>query len=463
MRFSTAFAVFSALLPIALAGCATPAPLATEAPLSFPEPTRLSVSPAADAPRLWGVTTYFGGHLPVFVGPSAVPQVLHFSSFNIALWHVYLLPGANVTAIYVSGFDPQQVVIHRAPGEEGEPPPRVVNLGRNLISHRTLSFGPPTQLEDRRMAAYRDELRTVTGLELTDFQGRWQVHPREAFLLDVSPVVVGPPDIQRLRALFPAAFTRSSRPASADFAQVRRDLAALIARGDLPPALPLWADHLGLDEDRVPTWPVLPQVPATTRQAALPADCGEVQLGTGGDDILHCDWGVDRIPYAVGSTHWVVGGDGDDLIVDDEAKGQVLSGGHGNDIINTGFGNEVIHFGRDWGSDVLVFRCNVQRREWEENMPYNPRYRTGRYIVFGRGIRPSDLEWTGPNELLHRPSGNRILFYDWPCAHFLAVERGQVPPAPGADLTERWRQEHLRRRRGEDAPPPIQRVPSTRD
>lgn len=413
-------------LLLALGACATPV---TEAPLSFPEPSRLSVAPAAGAPRLQGVTTYFGGRIPVFVAPSAVPQVLHLSSVNSSLWHVYLLPGANVTTIYLSGFDPQRLVVHRA-ARDGAAPPRIVDLGRNLLAHHSLSFGPPILLSDQRQAAYRAELRTVTGLDLTDFQGHENVLAGQAFVLG------GPADVRRLRAFFPGAFVRRTRPAAADFARIRRDIGTLVARGALPAALPLWSDHMRLDEDRVPTWPVLAQAPATLRQPARSSDCGEVQLGTDGDDDLRCDWGVNRIPYAVARTRWVVAGEGHDLVIDGEAKSQVLSGGRGDDIIDTGLGNDVIHFGRGWGNDVLVIRCDVQRREWAAMMPRNPRYRTSRYVVFGSGIRPADLAWTGPNEIVHRPSGSRIRFYDWPCLHFVAVEPGRIPEPPAGEPDE---------------------------
>lgn len=413
-----------ALLLLALGACATPAvEPAVEVPLAFPKTSRLSVAPVPGAPRLQAVATYVGGHIPVFVEASAVPQVLHLASSNSAWWHVYVLPGANVATIYLSGFDPQRLVLHRSVLDEGDsPPPRIVDLGRNLFAHDTLSGGPPTRLGNDQEAPYRAELRTVTGLKLTDYQGHWYVRARQAFLLG------GRPGARRLRAHFPDAFARQTRPAEAEFARIEQDLRTLIARGALPTALPLWSSHMNLMDDRVPTWPLLPQARATSRPPSHPRACGEVQLGTEDDDDLRCDRGAYEAPYSVARTRWVVGGGGRDILIDIESRSQVLSGGAGDDIIQTGHGNDVVHFGRGWGDDVLVLRCPSLLRDWggDPQAP-EPRYRNSRFVVFGRGIRPSDLAWTSPTEIVHAPSGSRIRFHDRPCANFLAVEPGHIP------------------------------------
>jgi hypothetical protein len=412
----------STLLLLALGACATPA---AKVALAFPETSRLSVAPAAGARRLQAVATYVGGHIPVFVEASAVPQVLHLGSSNSAWWHVYLFPGANVTTIYLSGFDPQRLVLHRSAFDVGDaPPPRIVDLGRNLFAHPTLSGGPPTRLGDDREAAYRAELRTVTGLDLTDYQGHWYVRARQAFVLG------GVPDARRIRAHFPDAFVRWTRPAAAELVRIERDLRTLIARGALPPALPLWNARVNLSDDQVPTWPLLPRAPATSRPPPNPRNCGEVQLGTEDDDDLRCDTGAD---YAA-RTLWVVGGGGRDILVDYEVKSQVLSGGPGDDIIHADLGNDVIHFGRGWGDDVLVLRCPGPLRDFRLGQEVaEPRYWNSRYVVFGRGIRPSDLAWTSPTEIVHAPSGSRLRFYDAPCINFLAVEPGQIPAPPAGE------------------------------
>jgi hypothetical protein len=96
--------IFAILIAPALSGCSRPARIH----LTFPTMNETVVDANAST-RVHGVATKFGGQIPVFVGPSEKPQVLHFSSVYSSIWHVYLRPGANVSEIYVSAFDPQSI------------------------------------------------------------------------------------------------------------------------------------------------------------------------------------------------------------------------------------------------------------------------------------------------------------------------------------------------------------------
>jgi hypothetical protein len=215
------------------------------------------------------------------------------------------------------------------------------------------------------------------------------------------------------------------KPADAELQDVREDIAALIARGDLPKDLPIFDNKDPLDPGEAKFWSVLPDAPPTR---GLPADgeCGRVQLGTADDDALWCDKGT----WTEGRTRWIIAGGGSDILSDSHYNSQVMSGGGGNDIIAADLGNDVLYFGRGWGRDVVAIRCTADTEAYRQAALPEPLHMNSRYVVFGRGVRPSDLVWISANEIEHTPSRSRIRFVHEPCAKFIAVEPGAVPLPP---------------------------------
>ena len=391
-----------------LAGCTSP-----NVELIFPVAETVVEAPPG-SPPLHGVSTEFGGHISVFVGDSKVHQTLSLMSFSTAVWHVYLFPGANVSKIYVSGFDQQQVVVIHSPYDDAPLRPEVVNLSGNLMSHETLSFGPPMRLSGQKGEDYKAELKRETGLELTGFAAIQHVCLNCAFAVSMNEH----PSDEDLNDHFPAAVRRDRGAASNDYGELRDDLAALIERGALPAKMPLF-ENIERQESEVRHWELLPDASPTPRGSGK---CGLIALGTPSDDTLWCGG---HEGYAA-ETSWIIGGNGRDILGESDELSQVLSGGRGDDIITAGLGNDVIYFGRDWGNDVVAMRCLTT--------PYGeplPRYQDSRYVVFGRGVRPSDLKWLNDREIEDRATGSRIRFVDELCAaRFIAVEPGSIPHRP---------------------------------
>ena len=402
-----------ALLSFALASCAT-----ERVQLEFPTAETKVGAAAEGEPQLHGVATTFGGQIPVFVGPSAKPQVLSLMSNDLAVWHVYILPGANLTEVYVSGFDPQQLVIEQPRGAPTAPEPRIVSTG--LQGHGILSFGPPMRLDGKRGEAYRTELKSQTGLELTGFVGHQQFWPGEAVAVGMSK----PPGDALVAKHFPQALSRNIAAAEDDLETVRADLAALVERGKLPARMPMVSDDGGLPAASVKYWDLLPDNDPRRRVPAN-RDCGRVQLGTAGDDALWC---ANSMRDYEAETLWVIAGAGRDILSDDWRElSQVLSGGDGDDIINSDLGNDVMYFGPNWGKDVVSFRCFAHVDDFNGRSPPEPKYQNSSHVVFGSGVFPKNLRWISSNEIEDRSTGSRIRFDDEPCTNFLAVEHGKVP------------------------------------
>ena len=396
--------------------------------LDFPASEILLTAPENVQTPLHGVTTYFGGQVPVFVGPSAQPQILSLMSFNSAIWHVYLLPGANVSAIYVSGFEQQNVVIEHSRLDANPSEPRIVDLSGNLVGHGTLSFGPPMRIDGRKGDAYKTELKQETGLDLTGFVSLEQVCLNQAFAVSM----LEPPSESVIREHFPQAVVRDFRSADEEMETQRADLESLIFRGALPEEMPLY-ENAELSAEKVRGWPLLPDTAASLYDSKT-SYCGRVQLGTREDDALWCG---EHVGY-VAKTLWIVGGPGRDIVGDDDEGSQVLSGGSGDDIISADLGNDVLYFGANWGKDVVQLRCNADTAQFAGRTPPAPAYQNSRYVVFGRGVRPGDLHWVSANEIEDRRTGSRIRFVDEPCTNFLAVEPGSVPLPPVAEASAAW-------------------------
>jgi hypothetical protein len=384
---------------------------------------------------LHGITTYYGGHLHLFVAASDRPQILHLTSNDAAIWHVHVMPGARLSAIYLSGFEPQGVSVQGSTEEPGFIPPRIVNLGTNLVAHPTLAWGPPLSFAGRpaeishplgEPGDYRAEVERVTGHRLTDFQGLEQFRRDQAIAVPAGHPF--PPEvIQRHFRL--ALYPGEDRPATAEFEQAKADIAALVASGKLPAHIPLYSNDTRLSEAAAGSWDVMPKGDRLSAVVASDELCGPSELGTAADDALYCSGHASDERQA--RTKWVVGGAGDDIISDGRWKSQVMSGGPGDDIIVADLGNDVLHFATGWGHDQVAIRCGlIEESFYRPDPPADePRYMHSRYIVFGAGIRGADLRWRTPNQLVDARTGDSITFTGGVGAFLLAVD-GQVPPRP---------------------------------
>jgi hypothetical protein len=392
---------------------------------SFPATHKVS-EPNAQPVRVHGVTTYFGGHIPIFVQAGGKPQILHLTSFDSAFWHIYLFPGAQVTKIHVSGDAPQRVIIHRSREEADQAPPQILS-GTSLIGHPQFHLSPPFKLEGEEGDAYRAMILADTGYRLTDFQALRFFRPNEALSIPADPQA----DLARIAAHFATEDRKGSAdPAVREFRQAREDIATLVDRGDLPSQIPLWDSALRPQELRF--WSPIAAGDPETRWPSSRDACGTIQLGTRGDDALYCDAGR----RFAAQTLWVLGGEGHDILSDTRQRSQLMDGGKGDDIIIADLGNDILYFGPDWGHDMVDMRCrpgdilNYYGDAHGQDGSREPRHMHSRTLVFGRGVKPSDLVWETESLLVNARTGGRIEFVGGFCAKLVAVERGTVPEPP---------------------------------
>lgn len=371
--------------------------------------------------RFQGVTTYFGGQIPLFVGGTGQPQILHLSSFYPAIWRVYLLPGADVRRVYLSGFEAQRIKFSFSRLDNDPRTPVVIDLGTNLKAHETLSFSPPVTLHpDPRDPAgsiedYQREIEKVSGgYRLTDFSGRDKVPFGNAVRIGGAlssrwASVLNQFDIDRGRDGWGSALR--------DFHSATQDVRRLIAKGRIPARF----EVSSRPPNAPSSWSILPaEAPPKTipkAQVSLyPSECGAITLGSSEGDMLLCGGG----PWGYASTRWMFAGPGSDIIYDYHEKDQFIDAGKGDDIINPDVGHELLFFGAHWGHDMVTFRF--------------PEVTS--YVVFGRGVRPADLYWVKPRLLRNRRTGDTIEFETDLCAKVVTVEEGNFPEPPESEIED---------------------------
>lgn len=380
---------------------------------------RAAFSAPGQQVRFQGVTTYFGGQIPLFVGGTGQPQILHLSSFYPAIWRVHLLPGADVRRVYLSGVEAQRIKFSFSRLDKDPRTPVVVDLGMNLKMHETLSFSPPVTIHpDPRDPAgsvedYRREIEKVSGgYRLTDFNGKDDIPFGRAVRIGNAMSLPWQSVISQFR-IDRGLDGRGS--ALRDFRRATQDVRWLIAQGRLPAKFEVFSRP-----PKAPAfWSILPDgaLPKTVpkNQVSLyPSECGAITLGSAEGDKLLCNGGS----WGHAATRWIFAGPGSDIIYDTHDKDQFIDAGTGNDIINPDIGHELLFFGARWGHDLVTFRF--------------PEVTS--YVVFGRGVRPSDLYWVKPRLLRNRRTGDTIEFETDLCAKVVTVEEGNFPEPPESEL-----------------------------
>jgi len=386
---------------------------------------------------VYAVTTYIGGQVLIFVRPGDRPRVLHLSSQYPAIWRIFLLPGAQVAKIYISAFQSQRVQIIFPKIGKRPLAPEIVDLGNFRGS--TLSLAAPTFFEsqDRETAKwiedYKAEVARLTRSPLASAQGLKALRLGDAMTIPAN----SPLSETEIASNFdPAEIWKPSGPSAViDLEDTRRDLRILIKRGEIPARLmPMEnPDPVSGPWELVPPDGLL--VDDIRDQLELyPSQCSELQMGSPFSDVLKC--------YADGPdrgarTKWIFAGGGNDIVDDSNEQSQLINGGAGDDTLAVDLGTDVLYFGRNWGHDIVQVRCLFGTDKdyrggtaFPEGNRYMPAGRNLRYIVFGKGVYPKDLEWKSDTILVNKRTGDSISFNEGICAKMIAVERGRLPASP---------------------------------
>jgi len=103
----------------------------------------------------------------------------------------------------------------------------------------------------------------------------------------------------------------------------------------------------------------------------------------------------------------VILGKGNDW-VHDAFGNDIFYAGEGNDTIETSWGNDIFIFEKNWGHDKVTFRAKdrvdkTKIKNYDGSYPWE--YTS--FIIFGKGIDRSDIQWRG-NTLVNNKTGDTI-------------------------------------------------------
>lgn len=121
-----------------------------------------------------------------------------------------------------------------------------------------------------------------------------------------------------------------------------------------------------------------------------------------------------------------------DTEINDSWDNDIVFSGKGNDIIDVGWGQDVIVFEKDWGQDTVkktchrakynsdFFKDSIGKENWKK---YG--YNLNNFIIFGSEIKPENLQWDLLGTLKHKDTGDSIIGAN-SCFNIVFYEGGKL-------------------------------------
>lgn len=126
------------------------------------------------------------------------------------------------------------------------------------------------------------------------------------------------------------------------------------------------------------------------------------------DEIIDATKGLNHSIECDSGDTIIVAGNGADWI-DDVTGNDIIYAGEGNDTIDAGEASDILIFEKGWGHDKVSlagFEVDPKTIIGDDG---SYRWKYSSFIVFGKGIKPDDLQWNG-NVLTHKKTGDSIEF-----------------------------------------------------
>jgi hypothetical protein len=136
-------------------------------------------------------------------------------------------------------------------------------------------------------------------------------------------------------------------------------------------------------------------------------------LGTSSSDTLECNVARDITGSKLEPDIVFIGGPENDSITD-TAGNRIVNGGTGDDKIQLAAGRSIIILDASWGKDIVTLDCSgtaINSNEIPAGFPIPWLHKNTNFVVLGRSIEPSDIEWVG-NIISHKITGDTVTFTD---------------------------------------------------
>jgi hypothetical protein len=402
----------------------------------------------------------YSGSGRIVIGLTDKPVVLALGSYEPGIWRIELQPGARLRKVILLGRNEQRV--SGAPADV-----EIVNrTSCPEWAYQWEGAGENVRYMTDQYRTFLAAAQQESGLAETSFQGNYDtgatfsIPPsRIDYTLAAAPIVQPAEVRDLLKATSQEAIARyeaAMARAPAEFQPTMEILIDLMKRHKLPTLFP----NGGVGPD--PRAPVgiryLFQPDAEVGVVSRGSDCkGFYFAGPAEGSTLKC---------AFGNQFFVLGNAND--VLDDSWGDDIVNPSGGDDVLHLGWGNDFLVLQKGWGDDIITKTCTSSFSA-NDRSRLNWRHQFTNFIVFGPGIRPSDMRWESKSVLMHEPSKGRLTIKDQ-CFNFVFTEDGELqpyqePPKPAAIPAERRvptpeERQALERRRREQM---MQRLESTVD
>ncbi|MET4484435.1 hypothetical protein [Bradyrhizobium sp. F1.13.3] len=406
-------------------------PSCTSLPLSHP-PTSITpllrdnrdagyfneIVPTGQAAELHLIGSYSGSGR-IVIGPTDEPVVLALSSFKPSLWRIELQSGARLQKIILFGRDEQRV--SGAPADVD-----IVNRSSCPVSaYKWEGAGENVRYMDGHYRDFLAAAQQESGLAETSFQGSYDagtyfsIPPsRIHYMRDPAPIL-HPAEVRVLLSATPAEaiarYEAAMDRAPAEFRPTMKILIDLMKDHKLPTLFP----NGGRGPD--------PRAPIGPRYLFNPeAAVGTVDSGSDCKGFYfagHADGG--NLKCAFGNQFFVLGKANN--VLDDSWGDDIVNPGSGDHVLHLGWGNDIVVLQEGWGDDIITKTCTQSVLPTNDRNRLNWASQFSNFIVFGPGIRPSDVHWEMKSTLVHEPSKSRLTIDDQ-CFNFVFAEAGELRP-----------------------------------
>jgi hypothetical protein len=372
--------------------------------------------PTDQAAELHLIGSYDGSGR-IVIGPTEKPVVLAIGSYKPSMWRLELQPGARLQKIILLGRDQQRV--------------SGASADLNIVNSSSCSvwaYEWEGASENVRYMAgqYRNFLATAqqeSGLAETSFQGSYDagtyfsIPPSRIGYMRAPAPILHPSEVRFLLSATPAEaiahYEAAMDRAPAEFRPTMKILIDLMKDNKLPTLFP----NGGVGSD--PGAPVGPRYLFNPKAAV-----GTLESGSDCKGFYFASQ-VDTLKCAFGNQFFVLGNA--NRVLDDSWGDDIVNPGRGEHVLHLGWGNDLVLLQEGWGDDIITKTCTRSILSMNDRQRLNWPFQFTNFIVFGPGIRASDVHWEMEGTLVHEPSKSRLTVND-SCFNFVFADGGELQP-----------------------------------
>jgi hypothetical protein len=388
------------------------------------------IVPADQAAELHLIGSYSGAGR-IVIGPTDKPVVLALGSLKPSVWRIELQSGARLQKIIVFGGDEQRVSGASADVE-------IVSSSCPVWAYDWDRVRETVRYMSSEYRIFLAAAQQESGLAETSFQGGYDAGTYFSIPPSRTDYTRGPapvPDPSEVRILLSptpteaiARYEAAMDRAPAEFRPTMKILIDLMKDHKLPTLFP----NGGINPD--------PGAPVGPRYLFNPeAAPGTVQSGSNCKGFYfagQADGG--NLECGFGNQFFVLGTA--NKVLDDGWGDDIVDPGRGDHVLHLGWGNDIVVLQEGWGDDIITKTCHNSVLATNDRNRLNWPFQFTNFIVFGPGIKPSDVHWEIKGTLVHEPSKSRLTINDQ-CFNFVFTEEGELrpyqpPPKPAAMSNE---------------------------